>query len=61
MDGGRQRQFESAGRSLAGALAHIGNGDLKTAAALLRSAAKYLDGASDRRKLVAVVMPRIRG
>lgn len=55
--GGRQRQYEAAGRSLAGALTHIGDGDLKTAAALLRAAAKYLDGASGQRQLAVFAMP----
>lgn len=41
------RQLESAGRTLAGALARLSVGELGDAAALLRCAAKYLEGVAD--------------
>lgn len=44
---GRDRQLESAGRTLAGALARLSVGEFGDAAALLRCAAKYLEGVAD--------------
>jgi hypothetical protein len=41
------RQLESAGRTLAGALARLSVGDFQDAAALLRCTAKYLEGMAD--------------
>ena len=58
MENGRERHLKSAGTCLAAALAQT---DLKTMAALLRAAARYLEGASGQAEAVTLVaMPIAR-
>lgn len=54
----RDRQLESAGMALAGAFAQT---DRRKAAALLRSAARYLEGSAEESGDNALLRPRVVG